>query len=197
MFPPTRRQSGVILLSLLLLGLASKLAVSREFLLLVWPWATGVMLMVLDRKGPVRNWFGSLVCSCFCPLAMVLFNFNGVIAAESARPGWFSLPIVVATVNVLLLVCFASFLVYLSPRRCPGCAKRGLIPLMPLVVRDERSKSTHWCASCDKQFWKKNGVWRPERRRTWWDKARPERSPHTSFLAQRTQRKTPGTALPE
>jgi hypothetical protein len=78
-------------------------------------------------------------------------------------------PVTVALLNLLLLSCFAFFACYFWPHRCPSCRLRSFIPLMPFVFREQRSNSTHWCASCGVQYWKKDGQWVVERRRTWWD----------------------------
>jgi hypothetical protein len=170
LFPPTPRQQWVVLLSLLFLAVVSRLPGSWTFLLLISPWIVGMTIMVLDREGPVRNWLGATVHSLFYPLALVVYN--GAMIEQWRRFG--SLPhlVTVVLVNLLLLTCFVFFVRYFWPQRCPSCGHRSFIPLMPLLFREQRSNSTHWCASCGVQYWKKEGEWVVERRKTWWDFAK-------------------------
>jgi hypothetical protein len=175
LFPPTPRQRRFFLLTVLFLGLACALPISRVFLLLVSPWIVGMMITVFDKEGPIRNWLGSVVHSLFYPLALVVYNWT--IMHEWTRFGRLPNPVIIAVVNLLLLGCCVFFLRYLWPLRCPGCGHRSMVPLMPLVFREKRSNSTHWCATCDMQYWKKKEAWEVERRKTWWDYARQKRRP--------------------
>ena len=169
-FPPTSRQAWIFLVTLTVLALASTLQISWVFLLLISPWVLGMIMMIFDRGGPVRNWFGPVIHSAFYPLALV--TYNAIVVQEWMKVGFLPHPAIVAFVNTALLGCFLFFVHYLWPRRCPVCKHNRLLPLVPLVFREQRSNATHWCASCGKQFWKNQGAWEPERRRTWWDYAR-------------------------
>ncbi len=80
----------------------------------------------------------------------------------------------VVLTNVLLLGSIAFFTSYLRPQRCPGCGRQSLLRLIPLFMSEQRSKVTHWCARRGGQYWEKQGVWKIERRRTWWDRAQDQ-----------------------
>jgi len=172
-FPPTSRQAWIFLVTLTALAMARTLQVSWVFLLLISPWILGMMVMICDREGPVRNWLGPVIHSVFYPLALV--TYNAIVVQEWMRTGWLPHPAIVAFVNTALLGCFLFFVHSLWPRRCPVCKHNRVLPLVPLVFREQRSNSTHWCASCGKQFWKNHRAWEPERRRTWWDYAKQQR----------------------
>lgn len=176
LYPPTPRQWRIILLTGLFLGMACALPISRVFLALISPWIMGMMILVFDKKGPVRNWFGTVVHSLFYPLALVTYNWT--VIHEWTRFGRTPSSMIIAMVNLLLLSSCVFFLRYLWPLRCPACGHRGLVPLMPLIFREKRSESTHWCAACDMQYWRKKGAWDIERRKTWWDEAKQQRPKH-------------------
>jgi hypothetical protein len=184
LFPPTPRQRWIGLLSLLFLAVVSRLPGSWTFLLLISPWMVGMMIMVFDRKGPVRNWLGATVHSAFYPLALIVYN--GAIVEHWRRSGTLSHPVTVVLLNLLLLSCFAFFAHCFWPRRCLSCGQRSLIPLMPFAFREQRSNSTHWCASCGVQYWKKDGQWVVERRKTWWDFARSKTKAVERIRSERT-----------
>ncbi len=160
----------------IVLGMAACLAllclvpISREIVLLASPWIVGMIVMVGDKVNPVRHWFGLAVTSLFYPLALV--TYNAFVIHEWAALGRLPNPVIVVLINMLLLVCIAFFADYLWPRRCPDCWHRSLLPLIPLFFNEQRSKMTHWCARCGEQFWKQEGVWKLERRQTWWDRAK-------------------------
>lgn len=172
-FPPTPRQQWILLLTIPLLAVVSVFPISRIFLLLISPWILGVMVMLFDRAGPVRNWLGSVVHAVFYPLALIIFNWR--VVEQWMRCGWLQEPLIVGALDVVLLASFVFSLYYLTPQRCPSCEQRSLIPLMPWIFREQRSNSTHWCASCGSQYWKYHGAWEPERRTTWWDSAVAQR----------------------
>ena len=171
LFPPTPRQLWILLLTIPMLVLASGLPNSRILVILISPWVLGMMVMIFDRAGPVRNWFGSVLHSVFYPLALITFNW--CVVDQWKRYDWLPHPVLLVSINLLLLACLGFCFRYLRPRRCPSCLHRGMIPLMPWLFREERSNSTHWCALCGSQYWKKEGAWEPERRKTWWDFAIP------------------------
>ena len=152
-----------------MLVLASRLPNSRILVILISPWVLGMMVMIFDRAGPVRNWFGSVVHSVFYPLALITFNW--CVVDQWMRYGWLPHPVLVVAVNLLLLACLGFCFRYLRPRRCPSCRRGSMIPLMPWLFRERRSNSTHWCALCGSQYWMKEGAWEPERRKSWWDYA--------------------------
>ena len=170
LFPPTLRQCCILLFTALVLALASTLRVPRILLLLLSPWFLGLTVMLFDRPGPVRNWLGSVMHSFMYPVALV--TYNSYVVAEWLKMSWTPPWWQVGGINLLLISCFAMSVRYLSPHSCPLCNHRGLVPLMPWLVRESRSKSTLWCAFCGSQFWKKDGEWISERRQTWWDRAR-------------------------
>jgi hypothetical protein len=179
---PTRRQGRIVLLFLVLLCLifVRFSAIERRtglfpavpVAVLCSPWLAGLLLILLDRPGPVRNWLGPLFVSLFYPALCFYHDWNAVNAwlRRGTPPNWsFSI-----TLNAVLLGGFAVYLARMAPRHCPRCRRRSLIPLQRLTRQEKRSVKTHWCAACGATLWKdREGRWQPERRRTWLDAAEP------------------------
>ncbi len=135
---------------------------------LVLPWLLGVAIALLRRADPVRNWVVPALVSLFMPAALMCYDAHLTLMFsrhENAR----AVLLALAT-NTIFIGWYVRFLAKLSPRTCPVCAKRGLIPLSRLWSDDPRTLTTRWCVYCHGKFWlDRQGVWRPERRRTWVD----------------------------
>jgi hypothetical protein len=134
------------------------------------PWLLGLLIIGLDRPGPVRNWLGPLVLSLFYPALGLWYVWDAATAwvRFGRPPAWH----VVVPITVIVLTGFAAFLVRMYPRGCPKCEERSLIPLTRLIKEEKRSAKTWWCASCGAKLWKdREGQWQKERRKTWLDAA--------------------------
>jgi hypothetical protein len=164
----------IVLGTVACLGLVLFVPVSEQVLLLAFPWIVGMIIIVCDKVTPVRNWFGVVVTSLFYPLALV--TYNAAVLHEWTRSGRLPNPGIAVLINVLLLACIAFFAKYLWPKHCPGCGHHSLLRLIPLFMSEQRSKLTHWCARCGEQYWKQQQDWKPERRKTWWDRAKSHQS---------------------
>jgi hypothetical protein len=175
---PTRRHFGIAVCFVLLswfgyaclcelrrqTGLIQPLAVS----ILYSPWLLGFLIILLDRRGPLRNWFAPMLISLFYPVMGFCYDWSAYSAwmRFGVSPSWG----VLIPTNVVLVFGFAFFLLQMYPRRCPRCEQRSLIPLLRLFVQEKRSAKTHWCASCGEKLWKdREGHWQKERRWTWLD----------------------------
>jgi hypothetical protein len=136
--------------------------------LLASPPLLALLVVIIERAGPAKNWAVSFLLFLFYP-ALAL-NHDGTALLDYVRHG--RPPMLWATV-LLNATAFAYALVYVGrviPRPCPGCRRRTLIPLMRLYKKDERTSNTCWCASCGGKYWKdREGNWRIERRTTWLD----------------------------
>lgn len=178
---PTRRHGAILALYLALVSIAlvpfSALArvtggTNTPFLVaLLLPWLLGVLIVMFDRPGPVRNWAGPLLLSLFYPT--LALSYDWAIVVQWARFG--NPPDLRITLvgNVLLLGGFSWYVASMLPRRCPACGQRSLIPLLRLGSQERRTSKTRWCASCGGKYWKdREGAWQKERRKTWLDTAR-------------------------
>ncbi len=135
-------------------------------------WLLGVLTILIDRPGPVRNWAAPLVVSLCAPYVALWYDWE--IALKWARSG---VPPMWTTLLLLNTIVLGGYGVYLSrayPQRCPKCHSRSLIPLFRLTRIEKRTARTRWCASCNEKLWKdQNGTWQKERRKTWVDDIEP------------------------
>src|SRR5690348_15966273 len=85
----------------------------------------------------------------------------------------FTMPMLMMTavLNVGFIYWFAKFTAHMSPRTCPGCGNKTLIPLVHLSKKFKRLSNTGWCGSCGSIYWSLGcgDDWKPERRKTWLD----------------------------
>ena len=135
-------------------------------------WLLGVLIVLLDRPGPVRNWAGPFLLSLTCPYVALWYDAEVTLhwARSFPVPPWYQL----VAVNGLLLGGFALYCRRMYPRTCPSCGLRSLIPLVRLTRPEKRLTRTSWCASCGETHWKDaEGAWQKERRRTWIDEPVP------------------------
>ncbi len=133
-------------------------------LVMVLPWVIGAIILTTS-DGPVKNWAVKLIVSLSFS---AILCYTAVILTQMARflglsPVFCSGPFV-----ALPMAWYLFFLVHMSPRRCPSCERRSLIPLLRLANKDKRSANTRWCAGCGGKYWKDpSGTWKKERRQTW------------------------------
>jgi hypothetical protein len=139
-------------------------------ILLISPPLLALLVMIIERPGPLKNWCVSFLNLLFFPALVLNHDVQSLLDYVHRGTAPALLPMLVLNGMV-----FAYVLVYrgrLVPNRCPACQRRALIPLMRLFKNEKRSSNTCWCASCGGKFWKdKEGAWRPERRKTWIDVA--------------------------
>jgi hypothetical protein len=149
---------------------------ATTLLVLLSPWAIGVVIALVKRADPVRNWLLPLLFSLFLPAALLCYDAHLTLMFSRGENAQVSL-MALAT-NAIFLAWYVKFVAKLSPRTCPECGHRSLIPLASLWKDDPRTLTTRWCASCGDKFWPdRQGIWRPEKRRTWLDEPRPSDEP--------------------
>jgi hypothetical protein len=136
--------------------------------LLLSPPLLALLVVFIDRAGPLRNWAVLFLFVLLYP-SLALYH-DVVVVIDYVADG--RLPTLWATLllNATLLPVSVMYGRKMVPRPCPGCRRRTLIPLMRLFKKDKRSSNTCWCASCGGKFWKdRGGNWCVERRKTWLD----------------------------
>jgi hypothetical protein len=137
--------------------------------ILLLPWAAGMLLLVIGRAGPLKNWAVCWLISFSFPVIILKYGID--LTRMALAFGSASTPVVLTFFFVIPMGWYLRFLARMSPRRCPRCRKASLIPLMQLERQEERSSNTRWCAGCLGKFWKEwQRVWQPERRLTWHDR---------------------------
>jgi hypothetical protein len=144
--------------------------------LLVAPWVLGMLVLIAVRSGPVKNWAVPVLLSITVP-AMLLYHDAMMLLSSKSL---FTLPMLMMTavLNIGFLYWFAKFTAHMSPRVCPGCGKKTLIPLVHLSKKFKRLANTRWCGSCGSIYWSLGGgEWKPERRKTWLDETPDGASP--------------------
>jgi len=137
-------------------------------ILLLSPPLIALLVIFIDREGPLRNWAVLFLLVLLYPA--VALNHDAVVLFEYLAYG--RTPALWPTLLLNLSLLPASVLCgrKMVPRSCPSCGRHTLVPLMRLLKKEKRSANTRWCASCGGQFWKDaEGNWRVERRKTWWD----------------------------
>jgi hypothetical protein len=152
------------------LGLVSVLT------LLLLPWAIGVLGSVLRSANPALIWTARLITFLYFPIIFLCYYkilFVSFFAVGGKAP---AASLVGIALNGLFLAWYSRCLARLSPRRCPACSRRTLIPLVRFGMQNKRTANTRWCAHCGGQFWRdRQRVWHKERRTTWLDEDRVER----------------------
>jgi hypothetical protein len=133
------------------------------------PWVSGLALLAILRTGPLKNWAVPWLISLSFPMIALKFGAD-LTRVSLSIAGASSLPVLVFFV-ALPLAWYLGFLARMSPRRCPGCGKAALIPLMKAAKQEQRSGNTRWCAGCGGKHWRgRRWVWQEERRITWHDR---------------------------
>jgi hypothetical protein len=145
-------------------------------LVLASPWLLGVLVLLLERRSPVKFWAAPLLLSLMAPALAVGHDW---LVLDS----WHRLQIapnlfVTLGLNIGLIGSFTLFVTKMFPSRCPDCRGLTMIPLRGFWGPSLRTPTTRWCASCGAMYWKTSqGDWKREQRRTWLDLAR-NGSPH-------------------
>jgi hypothetical protein len=132
------------------------------------PPLLALLVAMIERPGPLKNWALSLLICLFFPF--LALNHDVVVVRDYIVSG--RRPTVWATllINAVILTSTLPYVRRMVPRPCPKCSRRTLVPLLRLFKKDKRTAKTCWCASCGAMFWKdREGTWRLERRRTWLD----------------------------
>jgi hypothetical protein len=137
-------------------------------LLLLAPWLLAVLILVFERKSPLKFWLAPLLLSLLGPALAIGHNW---LVVES----WLKFQtapnlVVTFVLNIVLIGTFTFFAAEMSPRRCPDCKRLTMIPLRGFWGPGMRTPNTRWCAACGAKYWRTtDGEWREERRRTWLD----------------------------
>jgi hypothetical protein len=145
-------------------------------LVLSSPPLLALLVAMIERPGPLKNWAMSLLLCLFFP-ALVFYHDVAAVhdyLAYGRRPTlWATL-----LINTVILTNSLPYVARMVPRPCPNCRRRTLVPLLGMFKRDKRTAKTCWCASCGAKFWKdREGEWRPERRKTWLDESAQPSTP--------------------
>jgi hypothetical protein len=141
---------------------------SASLVFMVSPLLLGVLVMIFERPGPLKNWWVSFLNLLFFP-ALVL-NHDVVSLLNYVQHGRAPALLPALLLNGMVLAFVLVFRDRLFLGSCPNCRRWTLIPLMRLFKNEERSSNTCWCAACGSKYWKdREGNWRPERRKTWVD----------------------------
>jgi hypothetical protein len=152
-------------------------------ILVVSPWLLGLLVLVVERRGPVKYWAAPLLLSLTSPALAAAHDW--VIVDNWRQTGVIPNALVTLTLNAVLIGSFSVFFLSMLPDSCPRCGHRSLIPLLHFWGRARRTPTTRWCGSCGAQYWRaRNGVWQKERRATWIDSIAKDnsapRSPHVA-----------------
>jgi hypothetical protein len=151
-----------------MLGLGPRVVRRLDFAAVLFPWATGMLLLAVGRAGPVKNWAVPWLMSFALPVVILKFGIQLIRAW--ATFGNALAPVLFAFFIAVPILWYLRFLARMSPVCCPGCGKASSIPLMQIGNQDERSGNTRWCASCGEKHWRdRHGVAKQEKRTTWHD----------------------------
>jgi hypothetical protein len=101
------------------------------------PVLLAVLVLILDRHGPVKFWLAGLIASLTLPAVVAWFDWLAWALRAWPRHSW-----VVVILNVLGLAILFR-MVRRLPGLCPACGLRSLLPL-----GRRGPKGLHWCASC-------------------------------------------------
>jgi len=138
------------------------------FLLVAAPWLLGTLILVFERRSPVKFWAAPLMLSLMAPALAICHNWLVVESWLRVR----TIPNLLMTfsVNISLIGAFTFYITHMCPKRCPECRSLTLIPLRGFFGPAARTIKTRWCAACGAKYWRTSeGEWRIERRRTWFD----------------------------
>jgi hypothetical protein len=159
--------------------------------ILLLPWAAGILLLAIGRAGPLKNWAVPWLISFSFPVIILKYGVH--LTRMWSSLGSAPAPAVFTFFFVVPGVWYLRFLVRMSPKRCPGCGRTSLIPLMKVGKQDMRSSNTRWCAGCGGEFWRdRQGVWQLEKRTTWHDRQMRQEEPETARVAPRHPRPPSG-----
>jgi hypothetical protein len=100
------------------------------------PALLAVLVFVLDRPGPSKNWLAGMIASLTLPALVVCVD--GVAWWFDLFHPWIWLLVPINAMGLIVLVRLSRRL----PARCPECRLRSLLPL------SKRATGLWWCASC-------------------------------------------------
>ena len=118
-----------------------------------------VLIMLLDRRGPAKNWYALVIFWTFMmatlAIGLWLLLYSGVLP----RPWFFTKPL--EFIFPALFVAGAARLTFdLMPALCPCCGQRALVPVQPGSSR--WMPQTRSCAVCGRRSCKsRRGAWQP------------------------------------
>jgi hypothetical protein len=100
-----------------------------------------VLILLFDRRGPIKFWLVGLLASLFLPAVVVWVDAMVAIALGPQITQWS----VSSAQGIVILVILNSLGISVLfrvrrywPRRCPECRSRALLPL----------GRVQWCAAC-------------------------------------------------
>jgi hypothetical protein len=162
-------------------------------ILLLSPWVLGFLVLLLDRPGPVKYWAAPLLVSLMAPALVACHDW--IMIQTWIQYG--TLPSLLSTLilNLSLIASFLAYVFYMSPRRCPRCQSRALIPLLDRLGKEKRISNTRWCGAYGSQYWRLHAreEWKTERRRTWIDEVeKKEKEKEKDSKASEPLEKRPG-----
>jgi transcription elongation factor Elf1 len=127
----------------------------------------GVLVLLVERKGPVKYWAAPLLLSLTGPALAI--GHDWLLLTSWQKTGTVPNAIVSLALNIVLIGSFSLYFASMYPGSCPRCGHRSLIPLLRFWTNNRASK-THWCGSCGAKYWRnRDGLWQKERRSTWVD----------------------------
>lgn len=146
---------------------ADVVCLNVAFLIAGWPvpWMM-ILLFLLDRPGPVRNWTVALCLASWGLVAGIAFVTADPLSwALCGRP---TIVFPLLPITGLVCLCAAPYSFRpLRPGRCRHCGRRSIIPTATKSATRKVKLMTGWCASCGTEYERKSTeMWRavtPER----------------------------------
>ena len=135
-------------------------------LLLIAPWLLAILVLIFDRKSPVKFWLAPFLLSLLAPALTI--GHDWLLMEDHIRIQVVPNLAVILALNILVIGTFTFFGILICPRRCPDCHRLAMIQLRRFLGTGLRTPNTRWCACCGSKYWQTcDGEWRQERRRTW------------------------------
>jgi hypothetical protein len=133
------------------------------------PYALLLPILVLVRRGPIKDWIVSAFCAV--PIVAFLIYINFVAVTGQIAPMAFihnhhvtPLLVVVAFADFVLLPLLARLVRRVIPGSCPNCGRRAMLrdPSVPRSRDFPRPGDARACLACGSRF-------RRQRRGPWFD----------------------------
>jgi hypothetical protein len=137
-------------------------------ILVLSPWLLGILVLTIDRPSPVKFWAAPILLSLIAPALAV--GHDGLIIRSWAHAGGPPHAMVTLLLNIALIVPFCFSVHHMSPRPCPDCGQRAMIPMMRPWGQGRGRGMTliRWCGSCGARYGRiGGGPWTRERRTAW------------------------------
>ncbi len=103
-----------------------------------------VLILLLDRPGPARNWYALLIFSTFMIVSMAVATWFLYYSVIRHRPWGLSKCLVYAS-PLLIVAAFARVIHQFFPAVCPRCGRRSLVPV---EAKKRGPLQVLWCACC-------------------------------------------------